>query len=42
MGGGAAVHQFTRIGHHAFIGGLAAVNHDVIPYGMLNGNPGDP
>jgi UDP-N-acetylglucosamine acyltransferase len=40
MGGGAAVHQFVRIGHHAFIGGLAAVNNDVIPYGMLNGNPG--
>ncbi|MBU4529644.1 MAG: acyl-ACP--UDP-N-acetylglucosamine O-acyltransferase [Hoeflea sp.] len=40
MGGGAAVHQFTRIGHHAFIGGLAAVSNDVIPYGMLNGNPG--
>ena len=29
-----------RIGHHAFIGGLAAVSNDVIPYGMLNGNPG--
>ncbi|TPW31222.1 acyl-ACP--UDP-N-acetylglucosamine O-acyltransferase [Pararhizobium mangrovi] len=40
MGGGAAVHQFTRVGHHAFIGGLSAVSHDVIPYGMLNGNPG--
>lgn len=40
MGGGSAVHQFTRIGRHAFIGGLAAVSYDVIPYGMLNGNPG--
>lgn len=40
MGGGAAVHQFTRIGHHAFIGGLSAVSYDVIPFGMLNGNPG--
>jgi UDP-N-acetylglucosamine acyltransferase len=40
MGGGAAVHQFNRVGHHAFIGGLSAVSHDVIPYGMLNGNPG--
>lgn len=40
MGGGAAVHQFARIGHHAFIGGLSAVNFDVIPFGMLNGNPG--
>ncbi|MFK0383091.1 MULTISPECIES: acyl-ACP--UDP-N-acetylglucosamine O-acyltransferase [Rhizobium/Agrobacterium group] len=40
LGGGCAVHQFTRIGRQAFIGGLAAVNYDVIPYGMLNGNPG--
>ncbi|VVT18945.1 acyl-ACP--UDP-N-acetylglucosamine O-acyltransferase [Rhizobium sp. EC-SD404] len=40
IGGGAAVHQFARIGHRAFIGGLSAVNFDVIPYGMLNGNPG--
>jgi len=34
------VHQFTRIGRQAFIGGLSAVSYDVIPYGMLNGNPG--
>ncbi|MCY1668596.1 acyl-ACP--UDP-N-acetylglucosamine O-acyltransferase [Rhizobium sp. SL86] len=40
LSGGCAVHQFTRIGRQAFIGGLAAVNYDVIPYGMLNGNPG--
>lgn len=40
LGGGSAVHQFTRIGRHAFIGGLSAVSYDVIPYGMLNGNPG--
>ena len=40
LGGGCAVHQFTRIGRHAFIGGLSAVSYDVIPYGMLNGNPG--
>jgi UDP-N-acetylglucosamine acyltransferase len=40
LGGGAAVHQFTRIGRQAFIGGLSAVAYDVIPYGMLNGNPG--
>lgn len=40
MGGGAAVHQFCRIGHHAFVGGLAACSLDVIPFGMLNGNPG--
>jgi UDP-N-acetylglucosamine acyltransferase len=40
LGGGCAVHQFTRIGRQAFIGGLSAVNYDVIPFGMLNGNPG--
>jgi UDP-N-acetylglucosamine acyltransferase len=40
LGGGSAVHQFTRVGHNAFIGGLSAVSYDVIPYGMLNGNPG--
>jgi UDP-N-acetylglucosamine acyltransferase len=40
LGGGSAVHQFTRVGKHAFIGGLSAVSYDVIPYGMLNGNPG--
>ncbi|MUZ65708.1 acyl-ACP--UDP-N-acetylglucosamine O-acyltransferase [Agrobacterium vitis] len=40
LGGGSAVHQFTRIGRQAFIGGLSACSYDVIPYGMLNGNPG--
>lgn len=40
LSGGCAVHQFARIGRQAFIGGLSAVNYDVIPYGMLNGNPG--
>lgn len=40
LSGGCAVHQFARIGKQAFIGGLSAVNYDVIPYGMLNGNPG--
>lgn len=40
LGGGSAVHQFTRIGRQAFVGGLSAVSYDIIPYGMLNGNPG--
>lgn len=40
FGGGSAVHQFTRVGRQAFIGGLSGVAYDVIPYGMLNGNPG--
>jgi len=38
MGGGSAVHQFVRIGAHAFVGGLAGVENDVIPYGMALGN----
>jgi UDP-N-acetylglucosamine acyltransferase len=38
MGGLSAAHQNTRIGRHAFIGGMAGVNHDVIPFGNVWGN----
>jgi UDP-N-acetylglucosamine acyltransferase len=38
MGGLAAVHQFCRIGPHAFVGGGAIVVADVIPYGSVIGN----
>ena len=38
LGGVSAVHQFTRIGRQAMVGGLAAVENDVIPYGMVLGN----
>jgi UDP-N-acetylglucosamine acyltransferase len=38
MGGLSAVHQNTRIGRHAFVGGMAGVNHDVIPFGNVWGN----
>ena len=38
VGGLAAVHQFVRVGHHAFVAGMAAVVGDVIPYGMAVGN----
>ncbi|MEQ8559529.1 MAG: acyl-ACP--UDP-N-acetylglucosamine O-acyltransferase [Henriciella sp.] len=38
MGGMSAVHQFTRIGRHAFVGGGAIVVADVIPYGSVIGN----
>jgi UDP-N-acetylglucosamine acyltransferase len=38
IGGGAGVHQFCTVGHHAFIGGIAAVVNDVIPYGMVVGS----
>ncbi|HEV2365027.1 MAG TPA: acyl-ACP--UDP-N-acetylglucosamine O-acyltransferase [Caulobacteraceae bacterium] len=38
MGGLAAAHQNTRLGRHAFIGGMAGINYDVIPYGNVWGN----
>jgi UDP-N-acetylglucosamine acyltransferase len=38
MGGGAAVIQFTRVGDHAFVGGLAGLENDLIPFGMVMGN----
>ncbi|WP_457797505.1 acyl-ACP--UDP-N-acetylglucosamine O-acyltransferase [Methylocystis sp. S23] len=38
IGGGTAVHQNVRIGAHAFIGGLAGVEGDVIPFGLAGGN----
>ena len=38
LGGLCAVHQHTRIGAHAFVGGMATVTTDVIPYGSVIGN----
>jgi UDP-N-acetylglucosamine acyltransferase len=38
FGGASGAHQFCRIGHHAFIGGMSGVEHDVIPYGLTIGN----
>ncbi|HEV7345308.1 MAG TPA: acyl-ACP--UDP-N-acetylglucosamine O-acyltransferase [Devosia sp.] len=38
FGGTCVVHQFTRIGAHAFIGASSMVDGDVIPYGMAVGN----
>ena len=32
------MHQFCTVGHHAFIGGIAAVVNDVIPFGMVVGS----
>lgn len=40
FGGHAASHQFVRIGHHAMIGGMTAVDQDVIPYGLVVGPRG--
>jgi UDP-N-acetylglucosamine acyltransferase len=38
IGGLSAVHQFCRVGRHAFIGGCSAVHRDVPPYAMAVGN----
>lgn len=38
FGGMCAVHQFVRIGAHAFIGAQSMIDGDVIPYGMAVGN----
>jgi UDP-N-acetylglucosamine acyltransferase len=38
LGGGSAAHQFVRIGAHVFVGGLAGVENDVIPFGIALGN----
>jgi UDP-N-acetylglucosamine acyltransferase len=38
MGGLCAVHQFSRIGRYAFVGGGAIVTRDIIPFGSVWGN----
>ena len=42
LGGLTAVHQFTKIGAHAFLAGGAIVTRDVPPYVMVAGNPAAP
>jgi UDP-N-acetylglucosamine acyltransferase len=39
VGGLSAIHQFARIGEHAFVGGTSAVRKDVPPYVKASGNP---
>ena len=38
LGGLSAVHQFCRIGTLSMIGGMSAVEHDVVPFGLVTGN----
>jgi UDP-N-acetylglucosamine acyltransferase len=38
IGGGAAVIQFSRVGPHAYLGGMSGLEADLIPYGMAFGN----
>ena len=42
MGGFAGVHQFCKVGAHAFIANNAAVTRDVPPYVMAVGQPAQP
>jgi UDP-N-acetylglucosamine acyltransferase len=42
LGGLTAVHQFCKVGAHAFLAGGAIVTRDVPPYVMVAGNPGVP
>jgi UDP-N-acetylglucosamine acyltransferase len=39
VGGGTGVHQFTRIGRHAMVGGGSRVTQDVAPFIMAGGSP---
>ena len=38
IGGSCAIHQFSRIGESAMIGGMTGVLSDVIPFGLSMGN----
>jgi UDP-N-acetylglucosamine acyltransferase len=42
LGGLVGIHQFTRIGAHAFVGGCSRVVQDVPPFLMAVGNPCEP
>jgi UDP-N-acetylglucosamine acyltransferase len=42
LGGLSAVHQFCKVGAHAFIAGGAMVRQDVPPYVMVAGDPAAP
>ena len=42
LGGLSAVHQFAKVGAHAFISGGAMVREDVPPYVMVQGDPAEP
>jgi UDP-N-acetylglucosamine acyltransferase len=42
LGGLSAVHQFSKVGAHAFLAGGSIVTRDVPPYTMVAGNPAEP
>ena len=39
LGGFAAVHQFCKVGEHAFIGMTTSLTQDVPPFVLASGNP---
>ena len=41
FGGFSAVHQFTRIGKNAFVGGMSGIGMDVPPYMLASGHRAD-
>ncbi|HEY2476615.1 MAG TPA: acyl-ACP--UDP-N-acetylglucosamine O-acyltransferase [Candidatus Cybelea sp.] len=42
IGGQSGVHQFTRIGRHAMVGGMSKLTKDVPPFFLVEGNPCQP
>jgi UDP-N-acetylglucosamine acyltransferase len=38
LGGMSAVNQFATLGSYAFIGGFSAINRDILPYSIAQGN----
>ena len=42
IGGHTGVHQFTRIGRHAMVGGMTKLTKDVPPFFLVEGNPCEP
>ena len=42
IGGQTGVHQFTRIGRHAMVGGMSKCTKDVPPFFLVEGNPCEP
>jgi UDP-N-acetylglucosamine acyltransferase len=41
VGGLSGIHQFVRVGRGAIVGAVTIVNHDVIPYGLVQGARGE-
>jgi UDP-N-acetylglucosamine acyltransferase len=42
LGGLSAIHQFCKVGAHAFVAGGAILTRDLPPYVMIAGNPAAP